>query len=51
MIDSEEEYIKAFKDIFSEAIECRLRSAYPVGFELSGGLDSSSVVCMAKKIW
>ena len=27
-----------------------MRSAYPVGFELSGGLDSSSVVCMAKKI-
>jgi len=27
-----------------------LRSAFPLGFELSGGLDSSSIVCMAKKI-
>jgi asparagine synthase (glutamine-hydrolysing) len=49
-LDSEEEYIKEFRKIFSEAIKCRLRSAFPVGFELSGGLDSSSVVCMAKNI-
>lgn len=49
-LDSEEEYITEFRKIFSEAITCRLRSAFPVGFELSGGLDSSSVVCMAKNI-
>ena len=39
-----------FRDIFTEAVNCRLRSAFPIGFELSGGLDSSSVVCIAKKI-
>ncbi len=50
IMNSEEEYIKSFLEIFIEAIKCRLRSAFPIGFELSGGLDSSSVVCMAKKI-
>ncbi|WP_048190977.1 lasso peptide isopeptide bond-forming cyclase [Methanobacterium sp. SMA-27] len=50
ILDSDEEYIQRFQDIFAEAIQCRLRSAFPIGFELSGGLDSSSVVCMAKDI-
>lgn len=49
-MDSEEEYINAFREIFREAVNCRLRSAFPVGVRLSGGLDSTSVVCMAKKI-
>lgn len=48
-MDSEEEYLAEFKKIFNEAVKCRLRSAFPIGSELSGGLDSSSVVCMAKK--
>ncbi len=50
IMNSDEEYAKAFREIFSEAVKCRLRSAFTLGFELSGGLDSSSVVCMAKKI-
>ncbi|MBZ2166322.1 lasso peptide isopeptide bond-forming cyclase [Methanobacterium spitsbergense] len=50
ILGSDEEYIDAFRKIFAEAVECRLRSAFPVGFELSGGLDSSSVVCMAREI-
>ncbi|MEN6553446.1 MAG: lasso peptide isopeptide bond-forming cyclase [Methanobacterium sp.] len=48
--DSDEEYMEAFMDIFTEAVRCRLRSAFPVGSMLSGGLDSSSVVCVAQKI-
>ena len=50
VMDSEEEYFKAYKEIFTEAVNCRLRSAFPIGFDLSGGLDSSSVVCTAKNI-
>jgi asparagine synthase (glutamine-hydrolysing) len=48
--DSEEEYIQTFREIFAESIRCRLRTNFSLGFELSGGLDSSSIVCMAKKI-
>ena len=48
--DSDEEYKKVFLDIFTEAVRCRLRSAFPVGSMLSGGLDSSSVACTAEKI-
>ncbi|MCE7699855.1 MAG: lasso peptide isopeptide bond-forming cyclase, partial [Methanobacterium paludis] len=51
LMDSDEDYINAFREVFAEAVKCRLRSAFPVGFELSGGLDSSSVVCTAKKIY
>ena len=50
IMNSEEDYIQSFLNIFTEAVKCRLRSAFPIGFELSGGLDSSSVVCVAKKI-
>ncbi len=50
IMDSDEEYFNAYREIFTEAVNCRLRSAFPIGFDLSGGLDSSSVVCMAKQI-
>ena len=49
-MDSDEDYASKFKKLFAEAVECRLRSISPPGFELSGGIDSSSVLCMAKKI-
>ncbi|MEI7827679.1 MAG: asparagine synthase-related protein, partial [Euryarchaeota archaeon] len=48
-LDSNEEYAAAFREIFTEAVRCRLRSAFPVGAEVSGGLDSSSVACVARQ--
>ncbi len=47
---SDEEYAAAFREIFTEAVRCRLRSAFSVGSHLSGGLDSSSVTCVARNL-
>ncbi len=47
---SDEEYAEAFREIFTEAVRCRLRSAFPVGSQLSGGLDSSSITCVARDL-
>lgn len=47
---SDEEYAEAFREKFTEAVRCRLRSRGPVGAALSGGLDSSSVVCVAREL-
>jgi asparagine synthase (glutamine-hydrolysing) len=41
------DYLDNFLELFKESIKCRLRSAYPVGTELSGGLDSSGITCIA----
>lgn len=49
-LDSDEEYAARFRDIFSEAVRCRLRSALPVGALLSGGLDSSSIASVAQSV-
>ncbi|TCJ15477.1 lasso peptide isopeptide bond-forming cyclase [Rubrobacter taiwanensis] len=47
---SDEEYAEAFREHFTEAVRCRLRSAFPAGSLLSGGLDSSSIVCVAREL-
>ena len=50
-LPSEEAYSEAFLEMFSQAVHCRLRSAFPMGSCLSGGLDSSSIVAVARKIF
>lgn len=49
-LNSNEEYADAFREQFTEAVRCRLRSAFPVGSMLSGGLDSSSITCVARDL-
>ncbi len=44
---ADHEYEEHFLDLFSEAIRTRLRAAGPIWADLSGGLDSSSIVCVA----
>ncbi|HEY3582210.1 MAG TPA: asparagine synthase-related protein [Pyrinomonadaceae bacterium] len=46
----DEEYEEHFRQLFREAASCRLRSDRPIWSELSGGLDSSSIVLMADRI-
>jgi asparagine synthase (glutamine-hydrolysing) len=41
------DYAEQFREIFKEAVHCRLRSLQPVGLLLSGGMDSGSIASTA----
>jgi asparagine synthase (glutamine-hydrolysing) len=47
---SDQEYEDQFQETFAQAIRQRLRADRTITAELSGGVDSSSIVCMADHI-
>jgi asparagine synthase (glutamine-hydrolysing) len=49
-LGSNEEYSEAFLDVFTKAVQCRLRGNGLVGAMLSGGMDSGSIVAVAREL-
>ncbi len=49
-LKTDEDYIDGFRERFLQAVQARTRSLYPVAAHLSGGLDSSAVVCAARHV-
>lgn len=47
---SDSEYEEHFQQLFEQSVRRRLRSPVPVLAELSGGMDSSSIVCVADQV-
>lgn len=47
---SRSDYLEAFRESFREAVRTRMRTVFPISAELSGGLDSSAVACVAASL-
>jgi asparagine synthase (glutamine-hydrolysing) len=45
-----DEYDEHFRQLFFDVVQARLRTSRPIGAMLSGGLDSSLVVCTAHEL-
>lgn len=46
----DEAYVEAFNELFTRAVQRRLRTLYPIGVAMSGGLDSSSVAVTTARL-
>ena len=46
----DEEYFEHYREVFTESVRRSARAAAPVAIEVSGGLDSSAVFCMAERL-
>lgn len=51
LLESREEYLDRFRELFLESVRKRLGTDYPVVAQLSGGVDSSSIVSAAGAIY
>ncbi len=45
-----EEYAERLRALFEQAVQRRLRSSHPVAVQVSGGLDSSAILCQAEML-
>ena len=48
-LGSEADYKEMLLDLLHGAVKCRMRSAFPIGAHLSGGLDSSAIAIIAAR--
>ena len=42
--------VQSFGELFEDSVRLRMRSDQPIGVTLSGGLDSTSIICMLAKL-
>ena len=42
--------VERFRELFGRSLQLRLRSDVPIGTSLSGGLDSSAIVCLLSEL-
>lgn len=47
-LGSDAEYEEAFREVFKKAVSRRLSSRWKIGFQLSGGIDSTAVACVGR---
>ena len=50
VLGSDREYEERLHELLCESIGARMQSDHPVAAELSGGLDSSTIVCIADRL-